>query len=146
MAQAIDLAAILGQLPELDPARDEKDKKGQPVRTATGMSSSRRGVGRSAEGFYDAVFSAGKEAIVELIGMVGRKRSGEVSAEVSAAWDGGVCVPAGRAGATGDADRGVYIQLGGDQPAELDGAVSGSRAGSVRERVGDGGAGEAVAG
>ena len=117
MAQAIDLAAILGQLPELDPARDEKDRKGQPTKNRTDEFKLTGPAWEKAEKIYDAVFSAGKEAIVELIGMVGE---GNDPAKYRPRYLlHGMVVYACRPGK--QAQRAMLIeaftsQLGGDQP------------------------------
>lgn len=65
MAQSIDLAAVLNQLPELDGLKGQDNKDRVDEFKLTGPK------WEKAEKIYDAVFAAGKDAIVELIGTLG---------------------------------------------------------------------------
>jgi len=71
MAETTDMAAILKLLPELDAAREEKDRDGKVRMNRTDEFKLTGPRWAAAEKIHDAVFAGGKEAILALIGMLG---------------------------------------------------------------------------
>lgn len=77
MAEQIDLAAILKQLPDLDPAREDKDNKGQARKNRTDEFKLTGPKWAAAAKIHDTVLAAGGGAIIELIGMAGEGNNPE---------------------------------------------------------------------
>ena len=70
MAEKIDVAALVARMPELDPAVEEKDKQGKPRKNTTNEFKLTGPKWTDAVKVYDALLAGGRDAILELIGMV----------------------------------------------------------------------------
>lgn len=71
MAEQVDLKAILEQLPDLDPVKEEKDKDGKLKKNTRDSGKLTGPDWPTASKLFEQIFSGGRSSLIALIGMLG---------------------------------------------------------------------------